>query len=235
MLKAAQKGDADLVHDHLASAPRLLKCATLLKRSGLLHIAAREGHVEVLEAVLAPLLADVREEVRAERYPGPACKRLRKAVNSRDLYYRTPLLLAAKRGNLTCVRCVVESAANLFAVDREANTALHYAALMGHTPVADYLLNRTAARGITPRFINKRNLSGFTPLHYAVWGGHRAAARTLLSHGADPSLSNDRVFDNWVPVPIGSTPLHLAVMRNSWDMLWLLLEHYVSDLLCVVL
>ena len=75
-------------------------------------------------------------------------KRLRKAVNGRDLYYRTPLLLAAKRGNLSCVRCVVESAANLFAVDREANTALHYAALMGHTPVADYLLGRTAARGV---------------------------------------------------------------------------------------
>jgi len=76
------------------------------------------------------------------------------------------------------------------------------------------------------RFVNKRNLSGFTALHYAVWSCRSAVVVPLLAAGADISAANDRVFDAWVPVPIGSTPLHLAVMRASTPIALLLLQHY---------
>lgn len=48
--------------------------------------------------------------------------KLRQAVNARDLYRRTPLIIAAKQGHLECTEILVESASNLFAVDREGNT-----------------------------------------------------------------------------------------------------------------
>jgi ankyrin repeat protein len=47
---------------------------------------------------------------------------LRHTVNARDVFRRTPLIVAAKQGHLDCVRLLVEAAANLFAMDREGNT-----------------------------------------------------------------------------------------------------------------
>lgn len=81
------------------------------------------------------------------------------------------------------------------------------------------------------RFVNKRNLSGFTALHYAVWSCRPGVVVPLLAAGADICAVNDRVFDAWVPVPIGSTPLHLAVMRASVPVATLLLQHYVLALM----
>jgi ankyrin repeat protein len=78
------------------------------------------------------------------------------------------------------------------------------------------------------RFANKRNLSGFTPLHYAVWGCCEPLVLSLLQAGADVSYVNDRVFDAWLTVPVGSTPLHLAVVRNHMPIALMLLQHYVS-------
>lgn len=49
-------------------------------------------------------------------------KRLRHTVNARDLYRRTPLIVAAKQGHLECAHLLVDAASNLFAVDREGNT-----------------------------------------------------------------------------------------------------------------
>lgn len=52
----------------------------------------------------------------------PSFKRLRSTVNARDLYRRTPLLVAAKHGHLECAQMLADAAANIFAVDREGNT-----------------------------------------------------------------------------------------------------------------
>jgi ankyrin repeat protein len=77
--------------------------------------------------------------------------------------------------------------------------------------------------------VNKRNISGFTALHYAVWSCCEPIVDMLLASGANMSLVNDRVFDAWVPVPVGSTPLHLAVIRNHAPIAIQLLRYYVSQ------
>ncbi|KAF6250961.1 ankyrin repeat-containing domain protein [Scenedesmus sp. NREL 46B-D3] len=108
---------------------------------------------------------------------------------------------------------------------------LHYAALHGHGEVAEYLLQKARDRNLASRFANKRNLSGFTPLHYAVWGCSEPLVMSLLQADADVSCVNDRVFDAWLTVPVGSTPLHLAVVRNHMSIALMLLQHYVSEAL----
>ncbi|CAB0033084.1 unnamed protein product [Trichogramma brassicae] len=50
----------------------------------------------------------------------------------------------------------------------------------------------------------RENVSGMTPLHWAVQGGHKNVTRYLLRRGADPNLSNAE----------GSTPLH--VICDQW-------------------
>lgn len=238
VLKAASKGDADLLDHYLSTHPALIKSVTLLKRSSILHLAAREGYPDIITACLQPYITAVRSEISTDAYPGPACQKLRKVINSRDVYYRTPLIVAAKKGQLDCVRVVVERAANLFAIDRDANTCLHYAALYGHTQVVEYLIHKTRSREHGPggrdlldRFLNKRNICGFSALHYAIWRGHVAVVRLLLNSGADTNHANDRVFDPCVPVPIGSTPMHLAVVQNNSTIVLMLLEHYAMQML----
>ncbi|KAF8072581.1 ankrd52 [Scenedesmus sp. PABB004] len=312
VLDAASSGDLAWLKQQIEDDPKLIGSVTLVKRRGVLHLAAKQGHWHVIEAVLQPLIEAVRTEYYAhqeaqadaaeqpgaaeeqqqqqQQQPGaaatqqppepaaapqpqpqqqqpppppqpqpqqqqpppppqqqqqqqpqpparqqqgatelqlPSFKRLRSTVNARDLYRRTPLIVAAKQGHLECTQLLVEAASNLFAVDREGNTSLHYAALHGHGEVVEYLLRKASDRNLATRFVNKRNLSGFTPLHYAVWGCNEALVQDLLQAGADVSVANDRVFDAWVTVPVGSTPLHLAVVRHSMPIALALLQAHV--------
>jgi ankyrin repeat protein len=61
-----------------------------------------------------------------------------------------------------------------------------------------------------------------------VWGCSEPLVVALLQAGADVSYVNDRVFDAWLTVPVGSTPLHLAVVRNHMPIALMLLQHFVS-------
>ncbi|KAF6264544.1 ankyrin repeat-containing domain protein [Scenedesmus sp. NREL 46B-D3] len=192
-LNAAVSGDVAWLKRQILEEPKLVSSSvTLVKRRGVLHLAAKQGHSDVISAVLEPLV---------------------------------------EAGHLHCSKLLVEGAANLFAVDREGNTCLHYAALHGHGEVAEYLLQKARDRNLASRFANKRNLSGFTPLHYAVWGCSEPLVMSLLQADADVSCVNDRVFDAWLTVPVGSTPLHLAVVRNHMSIALMLLQHYEVQLL----
>ena len=53
-------------------------------------------------------------------------------------------------------------------------------------------IRRLAAAGA---YLNARDGNGRTPLHVAVFQGHRAAARTLLASGADPALLDHQRYD----------------------------------------
>jgi len=257
-LEAATAGDAELLQQQIACEPKLLESVTLVKRRGVLHLAAKQGHPQVISTVLNPLLEAVRQEYHVSCWllgllghgvalrscssssscrgfdhriehelgwhtavkrdlkqtvgqghvscapsrgdleltdlpymPGlllqaqleserqqqqqqpeppqpstqsqeqlqhsstaalssqtepqghndssqqaaaqtrsavasdvqlPSFKRLRHTVNARDLYRRTPLIVAAKQGHLECTHLLVDAASNLFAVDREGNT-----------------------------------------------------------------------------------------------------------------
>src|SRR5215203_1802293 len=56
---------------------------------------------------------------------------------------------------------------------------------------ADAIRRLTAAGA----YLNARDGNGRTPLHVAVFQGHRAAARTLLAVGADPALLDRQRYD----------------------------------------
>lgn len=62
ILEAAVAGDAHRLKQQIAYEPKLLGAVTLVKRRGVLHLAAKEGHPQVVSTVLEPLLVAVREE-----------------------------------------------------------------------------------------------------------------------------------------------------------------------------
>jgi ankyrin repeat protein len=129
----------------------------------------------------------------------------------------TPLLRAAKSGDIDMVRLLVAGGADPLATMPNGTTALHFAAGLGWrdgSPIApsydqgteaeavatiDYLL----ASGLELEAINE---AGDTPLHVAIAGrGSRDIIAHLLERGADPLVENRR----------GQTPLAVAEARST--------------------
>lgn len=133
-------------------------------------------------------------------------------VNARDHNGTTPLHMAVKYGSIDTVRHLVQSGANLDAVDDiDQSTPLHLAAENGRDEVVHILLNQGARTNIVDRHgrtllhmaalrgyaclvepllasegieIDSVDANGHTALYMAWYGGHLLMAETLLERGA---------------------------------------------------
>src|SRR5690606_9536696 len=121
-----------------------------------------------------------------------------------------------KNGQPALMRAVVDGAWQVFdllaadprtdleAVNPANETALMYLAVAGQTERARALIARGA----------QVNRLGWTPLHYAASKGHVDTARLLLQHKAMVNA----------PSPDGTTPLMMAALSGSREMVQVLLD-----------
>ena len=145
----------------------------------------------------------------------------------------TPLLFAARSGDLESARLLIAAGADVHDTAADGNTVLNVAAHSGHASLAGFLLDEGADPNAAPL--------GYTALHAAVLRGtlrDRGVAnddpgagvplvRALLEHGADPNArlikgtpvrrwSHDFAFmDRWV----GATPFWLAARFLELEMM----------------
>ncbi len=122
----------------------------------------------------------------------------------------TPLLFAARTGDLTSARLLLAAGADPNDTAPAGTSALVVAAHSGHGALAAVLLDAGADANASA--------AGYAPLHAAVLRGAAALVEALLAHGADPSVRLERgtryarqgklfsLDTTWV----GATPFFLA-------------------------
>ncbi len=111
---------------------------------------------------------------------------------------RPPLVAAAKNGDRTALRGLLQQHPDVNAADGDGTTALHWASHRDDLDSTGLLLRAGAN-------VNAANALGATPLWLACQNGSASLVRVLLQAGADPNLA----------LLLGETPLMVASRSGS--------------------
>ncbi|XP_052598796.1 ankyrin repeat domain-containing protein 31 [Peromyscus californicus insignis] len=107
------------------------------------------------------------------------------AIKKRNAKGESQLHVASRGGNLSLVKVLIESRADVNLKDNAGWTPLHEASSEGFTDVIIELLKAGAN-------VNCENIDGMLPLHGAAAGNHLKAAEILLEHGANPNQKDQK-------------------------------------------
>ncbi|MEQ8954447.1 MAG: ankyrin repeat domain-containing protein, partial [Gammaproteobacteria bacterium] len=225
VMTAAQAGNAAVVRQLLQAGadPNV----DVTRGQTALMWAANRGHSSVVKALLdhgADFSA--RSETR-EQYV-----KSEKEQDSNPAYKywieeggNTPLIFAARSGDLESARFIVEAGADVNALSAFGTSALIMAVHGGNAELVNYLLQQGADVDSAA--------SGHTALHDAVLRGDLAAVDVLLNHGANveailqkPTPVRRQSTDyNFHDALVGATPLWLAARFSEPDIMQALLDH----------
>jgi len=194
LMAAARSGNADAVEQLLARGANVN--ARAARGQTALMWAAAQKHPGVVKALLTHK-ADVH--ARSDNW------KQMEAVSphgvpeyNREIPYgkNTPLMFAARSGDLESATLLVAAGANVNDQDAWGISAVMLAAHSGFDDLVQFLLDK----GANPNTSG----AGFTALHAAIMRRDESLVRTLLAHGADP---NARLQD-WTPTRRQSSDLH---------------------------
>uniref|UniRef100_A0A4W5MDH2 Ankyrin 2 n=1 Tax=Hucho hucho TaxID=62062 RepID=A0A4W5MDH2_9TELE len=236
-LRAARAGNIDKVLEYLKGGVDIGTC----NQNGLnaLHLAAKEGHVELVQELLERGSA-VDSATKVADVIIPVSNVVLLCLQNGF----TPLYMAAQENHMDVVRYLLENGGNQSTATEDGFTPLAIALQQGHNQVVSVLLEndtkgkvRLPALHIAARkddtksaalllqndhnadvqskmMVNRTTESGFTPLHIAAHYGNVNVATLLLNRGAAVDFTARN----------GITPLHVASKRGNTNMVRLLLD-----------
>uniref|UniRef100_A0A0B6ZRJ0 SOCS box domain-containing protein n=1 Tax=Arion vulgaris TaxID=1028688 RepID=A0A0B6ZRJ0_9EUPU len=114
-----------------------------------------------------------------------------------DSHAQTPLCVAIVENQTTVAKLLVDEGASVHVADKHGYTAMHTASMRGNLELIDYFV--AAGADVNVRTVDSLH----TPLMSAVSLGRLDSIHTLISLGADVTLSDSK----------GHTPLHLVHMK----------------------
>ena len=142
----------------------------------------------------------------------------------------TPLLFAARVGDLDSARLLVAAGADVNDLAPQGTRALVVAAHSGHGKLAAFLLDRGADPNATD--------AGYSALHAAILHKDVELVQALLAAGADPNAPllastptrRDSVDFYFHPSFVGATPFWLAARFRAAEIMRLLAMHGADPL-----
>jgi ankyrin repeat protein/serine/threonine protein kinase len=136
----------------------------------MLHAAARQGHGAVCEYLID------RHRANGELQDILACR------NSAG---KTTALLAAAWGQLPVLKLLVDTGADVRAMDTDQWSMLHLAAVKGNAPLCEYLIELYRSRGALRGMLESRTKNNDTPAMLATFHNHIEVVRLLVDAGTD--------------------------------------------------
>jgi ankyrin repeat protein len=178
IMMAARTGRPDAVK-LLLEAGAAVDAKETLRQTTALMWAAEQGHADVI-TLLVSAGADINAQSTVtspkKRYGCNNC-----TGDGQHTGGVTPLILAARQGNLDAVKTLAESGADLNRPSGDGSSAMVIAVQNGHYDVARYLVEKGAN-------INLANDKGWTPLYLAV-------KHHNLETGTIPVPNQNQAFD----------------------------------------
>ena len=129
-------------------------------------------------------------------------------VNTKDRHGHTPLMDAAKSGNVEAVKDLLNRGADLEAKSEKNKTALHYAAANGYVEIVNLLLAQGAA-------VDARDKDWHTPLMLAAIYGCNRTVQSLVTNGADVSAKTLVGNTAMIYAENNNHPLALAILKKA--------------------
>ena len=127
-------------------------------------------------------------------------------VNLKDAVGRSPLRIAAEKGDIDVAMFLIETGADVNVTDANGNTPLIF---IVHKTRDMEIIKRLLEKGAA---VNTQNRTGETALMYAAWRGHTNIVRLLLENHADATLKNRQ----------GDTALTLAESKGHLEIVEML-------------
>lgn len=116
---------------------------------------------------------------------------VRQMINVSDRYDNDPLHIAAMKGYLPIVRCLLKNGADMESKNEEEQTPLHLASKFGRTNIVRELVKQDK------NAVNDEDENSNTALHLAALAGHAKVAEVLIEFGADVAARNVSL---WTPL-----------------------------------
>ena len=207
LMVASRSGNPDVVEQLLAKGANVN--ARAARGQTALMWAVSQQHPDVVKVLLSHR-ADVTARSESWRQMEAVSPHGAPEYN-REIPYgnNTPLMFAARVGDLASAKLLVAAGANINDQDAWGISVVTLAAHSGFIDLVEYLLEK----GADP---NKSD-AGFTALHEAIMRRDEPLVRTLLAHGADPQAR----LQTWTPTRRQSSDLHFEPELVGATPLWL--------------
>jgi ankyrin repeat protein len=218
LMTAARAGNVSVVRQLLAKGAEVNAKEHEYLQTALMWATAQK-HADVVEALLESH-ADVN--ARAKSYVQTV--KFTPEQGSKNVYDiqqggYTPILFAARVGDLESAKLLLKAGANINDVPPYGTSVLVLAAHSGHSELAKYLLDQ----GADPNLAG----AGYSALHVAIVRHDRKLVADLVAAGADPnakvqkgSPSRRQSGDVYIsPSWIGATPIWLAARYSEGGMM----------------
>ena len=212
---AARGGQLEVVKALILDKHKCNLCVNNISGEDALMVAAKYNKPDVVNVLLgafhAERMHDICQQVGSSTDPNlnakPSVDVVPRAENDDNMrMYQYPMHRAAWHGSLDLVVMLAQrGGVDLHKRDRVGMTAIHYAALMGHYRIVEWLLSQS------PDLVEALDKDRDTPLHCAASGGRVEVVQLLLERYPDHSESDPKFIDFVNKTnERGETPLHCA-------------------------